>query len=83
MGLPDPSLSGRQQAALARVAADFCGFEGPADQVMRWDDRPGQGGAFWGWHLRDRPQWYWTPEEACAAYVASYVEWIEEHLEEP
>lgn len=49
----------------------------PSFQVMRWDERPGPGLAFWKHQLWGRPQWYATAEEACAAYVASHVEWRE------
>ena len=45
-------------------------------QVMRWNDAKGSGKEFWKEHLWNRPQWFVTPETACAAYVASYREWI-------
>jgi hypothetical protein len=41
--------------ATGETAVAFFGFEGPAYQVMRWDESPGRGRAFWDWHLRDRP----------------------------
>lgn len=45
-------------------------------QVMRWDESEGPGYEFWRDHqLCERPQWFDTPEAACAAYVASYWEW--------
>lgn len=44
-------------------------------QVMRWSESDGPGKEFWDHHLWERPQWYATAEEACAAYVASYIEW--------
>jgi hypothetical protein len=45
-------------------------------QVMRWDESPGPGFEFWNHQLWERPQWFDTPEAACAAYVASYQQWI-------
>jgi hypothetical protein len=45
-------------------------------QVMRWNESDGPGTEFWDNHVGERPQWYTTPEAACAAYVASYREWI-------
>jgi hypothetical protein len=44
-------------------------------QVMRWDESEGPGREFWDYQLCERPQWFDTPEAACAAYVASYHEW--------
>ena len=52
-------------------------------QVMRWDESKGPGYEFWRHQIIDRPQWYDTPEKACAAYVASYHEWQKIHPEEP
>lgn len=50
-------------------------------QVMRQHEGPGPGEEFWSHHLWERPQWYDTPEAACAAYVASCREWLEERRE--
>lgn len=44
-------------------------------QVMRWNSSPGPGLEFWDEHLWERPQWFTTPEAACAAYVASFCNW--------
>jgi hypothetical protein len=70
-GSPD-----RRFAAESRA---FFGFEERAYQVMCWDDSPGPGKAFWSWYLGERPQWYSSPEAACAAYVAGYAEWRRAH----
>jgi hypothetical protein len=64
-----------------RLTRDFFGFSGPAFQVMRWDESTGPGKEFWNWYLWERPQWYPTPEAACAAYVAGYHQWVKNHPE--
>lgn len=57
--------------------ADKTMFGTKADvyQVMRWDESEGPGFAFWSHQLWERPQWFDSPEAACAAYVASHQEW--------
>jgi hypothetical protein len=68
---------------MKEISIDFVGFCGSAYQVMRWDESDGPGKEFWRWHLWERPQWYSTPESACAAYVASYRQWLKDHPETP
>jgi hypothetical protein len=74
--------AGRDPASTEATIA-LLGSPGPAYQVMRWDERPGPGYSFWVSHDCGRPQWYSTPEEACAAYVASYRQWIKDHPDNP
>lgn len=72
---------GSSDPRFKEAARAVSGFNGTAYQVMRWDEGPGPGKEFWGHQLWERPQWYSTPEQACAAYVASYLEWIKDHPE--
>jgi hypothetical protein len=44
-------------------------------QVMRWDESPGAGKAFWDWYLANRKQFYPTPEAASVAFVQAWLEW--------
>lgn len=48
-------------------------------QVMKWSEKQDEFREFWWWHLWERPQWYPTPEKACAAYVASHRQWLKDH----
>ncbi len=44
-------------------------------QIFRWDDSPGPGFEFWNWYSVVKAPMFRTPEEACVAYVAGFVEW--------
>jgi hypothetical protein len=46
-------------------------------QVMRWDDGPGRGHAFWSWYLWEMPQWYESPAKAAAIFVQAWLAWVE------
>jgi hypothetical protein len=44
-------------------------------QVMKWNDARDDAYEFWEEHAGSRPQFFVTPEAACAAYVASFLLW--------
>jgi hypothetical protein len=45
-------------------------------QVMRWDEAPGRGLAFWQWYLWERPQYFDTSAEAASTFVHSWFVWV-------
>jgi hypothetical protein len=69
----------RTRKEAEQLHRELSGSWGPAYQVMRWNESEGPGKAFRKWHILERPQWYDTPEAACAAYVASHRQWLTNH----
>jgi hypothetical protein len=76
----EPHLCYLTSAAVGFAVSIFwCGIL-PRDtryQVMRWDESPGRGLAFWQWYPWERPQYFDTPAEAATAFVHAWFVWVE------
>ena len=62
--------------SIYRIAGAILAEDGEWYQVMRWDDGPGPGQAFWLWYLLHRPQFFPTPEQAAAVFVEERRKWL-------
>lgn len=65
--------------SIYRIAGVAIGEEGTWYQVMRWDDGPGPGQAFWLWYLLHKPQFFPSPERAAAVFVEKRRHWLAKH----
>jgi hypothetical protein len=61
------------------IAGVVLGEEGTWYQVMRWDEGPGPGEAFWDWYLLHKPQFFRSPERAAAVFVQERWRWLATH----